>query len=141
MFHIGRTLTWFLIGFFFTFIISLFLLTSYVGLELSTDVIVIYAGVSLFVGVVFVGSKRHKVHFGHLPFLLGLLLFFWAGTALFGNLELTTLKKSLWWVISDVTIKRNLAIVTFAGVLFLVAGLKLIGGNLFFLRPFGSRGR
>lgn len=140
MFKLSKTIIWFLIGFFFTFILSAFLLSSYVGIAFEGGVITAYAVISLLIGLIFAGSSKGKTHFGHFPFLLGLVLSFWAGTALYGNLELTSLKKPLWWIIEDVTVKRNLAIVWFAGVIFVIAGLKLIGKNIFFLRPFG-RGR
>ena len=136
---LNKHLKWFLIGFGFTFAVSIILLSEYVHLELNQDVILSYAGISALVGLIFAGSSKGKTHFGHFPFLLGLVLSFWAGLALFGNFELPTLHKSLWWVIQDVTVKRNLAIVWFAGVGLFIFGVRMIGHNLFFLRPFGSR--
>lgn len=134
-----KTTIWFGIGFAFTFITSLVLLSEYVKIDLNTDLVLAYAGISLIVGLIFAGSSRGKTHFGHFPFLLGLVLSFWAGLALFGNFELPTLKKSIWWIIEDPTVKKNLAIIWFVGVGFLVVGMKWIGGNLFFFRPFGRR--
>lgn len=135
-----RPLIWFTIGFLFTLITSLILFSTYVKIEINGDVLLSYTLVSLLVGVIFVGSHRGKTHFGHLPFLLGMVLSFWAGLALFGNLELPTLKKTLWWIIEDPIVKRNLAIVWFAGVFLFVLGLKWIGKNLFFMRFF-SKGK
>lgn len=139
MFHLSKVIWWFVIGFLFTFIVSLGLLSSYVGIEIDSQVILWYGIISLLVGLIFAGSAKGKTHFGHFPFLLGLLIASWAGLALFGNLELTSLKKPLWWVIEDKSISRNLAIIWFIGVSMLVVGAKWIGGNLFFLRPFGKR--
>lgn len=136
---LGKHSKWFLIGFGFTFAVSMVMLSEYVHLELTSDVILSYAGISALVGLIFAGSSKGKTHFGHFPFLLGLVLSFWAGLALFGNFELPTLKKTLWWTIEDPAVKRNLAIVWFAGVGLFIMGVKWIGGNLFFLRPFGSR--
>lgn len=141
MFSSHKSLTWFLIGFLFTFILSIVLLHEYVHLELTGDILLAYAGISILVGLIFTGSHRGKTHFGHLPFLIGLILSFWAGLALFGNFELPTLKKTLWWVIEDVTVKRNLAIVWFTGVFLFVVGVRMIGQNIFFLRPFGRSRR
>jgi len=135
---VSKTLIWFAIGFFLTLGVSLYLISSYVGLDLTQDVVLPYALISLIVGLIFAGSARGKTHFGHLPFLLGLVLSFWAGTALFGNLELTSLKKPLWWIIEDPSVKRNLAIVWFAGTILFFAGIKLSAGNLYFWRPFGK---
>lgn len=134
-----KTLKWFIVGFVFTFAVSMILLSEYVHIEINLEVIGLYAIISLLVGGIFAGSSKGKTHFGHFPFLLGLVLSFWAGLALFGNFELPTMNKTLWWIIEDITVKRNLAIVWFAGVGLFVMGLRWIGGNLFFLRPFGHR--
>lgn len=139
MFGLSKTAWWFITGFLFAFIVSIVLLNSYIGVEINGMVVMAYAFISLIVALIFAGSARGKTHFGHFPFLLGLVLSFWAGTALLGNLEITTLGKGLWWTIEDKGMSRNLGIIWFVGVLFFVAGLKMIAGNLFFLRPFGKR--
>lgn len=133
-----RPLIWFSVGFLFTFILSIYLLTQYVNISINGDVLLAYAGISVLVGLIFLGSHRGKTHFGHFPFLLGLVLSFWAGLALFGNFELPTLHKTLWWTIGDITVKRNLAIVWFVGVGLFVMGLRWIGSNLFFMRFIGK---
>lgn len=137
-----RFLIWFGIGILFSFITSLVLISFYTGVNVDNEqLLTIYFYLSLVVGLVFAMSSKGKAAFGHLPFLGGWFLFLWAGLLLWGNVELTTFEKDVWWEIPEFEVKKWLALATFIGLGFGLWGTKILWGILPFARPFGKGGR
>jgi len=132
----GRSI-YFIIVYFATFGVFLYLFDEYLVTEVNNNVILANLGFALLITFFAFLQYKGRLHFGMSLFIVGFIMFIIGGVSFFGNAEFKTLGITALWEMDETRNKVVLALIFIVGFLLMLINAYAYMQNWIFARPFG----
>ena len=112
-------------------IVGSLVLASMLQIILVANIVLAVIGLGLFATFLAYLEHKNKIHFGHVPFIVGIFLILIGGGGIYGGIGIEGYKEK-WWDLEDSHL-GYLTIALIAGIITASIGLRMIIGNWYFL--------